>query len=298
MYNLQFKKSVINIHEYYQNNNYNNDEFIKMIDKCFGIKKTTFYNWFKDDDIINCDNIYENNNKLVNVAVETFIINLVNENKTIGIKNIKKKIKLNFKITINNKTISYILHKNNIKHKNIKSVDIYKENKNYKKKNLQFNVISNEQNNFILDNKDKTIKNIIKLFFEKYKINIHQKQIVDLLHQNKSVIKSFFKSSPSLVNFIIKTIDNNKIFTVKEIKELIFKEYKLEVSTQFIYNLLKKNGYVYKKFKINNNPYKIEEQISQFKKIIEKHNLNNINNCVSIDEISFVLNSKPSNGCD
>jgi transposase len=166
MYNLQFKKSVINIHEYYQNNNYNNDEFIKMIDKCFGIKKTTFYNWFKDDDIINCDNIYENNNKLVNVAVETFIINLVNENKTIGIKNIKKKIKLNFKITINNKTISYILHKNNIKHKNIKSVDIYKENKNYKKKNLQFNVISNEQNNFILDNKDKTIKNIIKLFFE------------------------------------------------------------------------------------------------------------------------------------
>jgi phosphohistidine phosphatase SixA len=42
------------------------------------------------------------------------------------------------------------------------------------------------------------------------------------LHQNKSVIKSFFKSSPSLVNFIIKTIDNNKIFTVKEIKELIW----------------------------------------------------------------------------
>lgn len=118
------------------------------------------------------------------------------------------------------------------------------------------------------------------------------------MHQNITVIKSFFKSSPSLVNFIIKTIDNNKIFTVKEIKELIFKEYKLEVSTQFIYNLLKKNGYVYKKFKINNNPYKIEEQISQFKKIIEKHNLNNINNCVSIDEISFVLNSKPSNGCD
>ena len=36
--------------------------------------------------------------------------------------------------------------------------------------------------------------------------------------------------------------------------------------------------------------------ISQFKKINKIHNKENINNCVSIDEISFVLNSKPSNG--
>ena len=58
--------------------------------------------------------------------------------------------------------------------------------------------------------------------------------------------------------------------TIKEIKELI-----------------------YKKFKINNNLYKLEEQ---FEKITEVHNSKNIDNCVSLDEISFVLNSKPSNG--
>ena len=52
---------------------------------------------------------------------------------------------------------------------------------------------------------------------------------------------------------------------------------------------------MYKKFKLNNNPYKIDEQVSQFKKINKTHNKENINNCVSIDEISFVLNSKPPN---
>jgi transposase len=54
-------------------------------------------------------------------------------------------------------------------------------------------------------------------------------------------------------------MENNKILTVKEIKELILKEFKLEVSTQLIYNTLNENGYIYKKFKINNNPYKIED---------------------------------------
>jgi hypothetical protein len=57
--------------------------------------------------------------------------------------------------------------------------------------------------------------------------------------------------------------------TIKEIKELI-----------------------YKKFKINNNLYKLEEQ---FEKITEVHNCKNIDNCVSLNEISFVLNYKPSN---
>ena len=116
------------------------------------------------------------------------------------------------------------------------------------------------------------------------------------MHQNKLVVKSFFKSSPSLVNFIIKSMENNKILTVKEIKELIYKEFKLDISTQLIYNKLKENGYVYKKFKINNSPYKLEEQVEQFeKKNTEVQNSKNIDNCASLDEISFVLNSKPSN---
>ena len=148
VYNFEFKKSIINIHDYYQTNNQSNDDFIKMIDKCFDIKRTTFYNWTKDDNVINCNIIYENNNKLISLPIETFIINLINDNKNIGIKNIKKKIKDNFKITINNKSISYILHKNNIKHKNIKSIDVYEENKN--NKNIILNLLFLMKNKQIL----------------------------------------------------------------------------------------------------------------------------------------------------
>jgi len=296
MFKSQFIKSIIEVHNYYQSNNHSNGEFLSMIDKCFQIKKTTFYDWLNDNEIVNACVIYENNNKLINNAVETFIINLFNENNKIGIKTIKNKIKNNFKFSINNKSIYYIFHKNNIKHKNVKHVDFYKDNIKNKKDNTKILEINDEQTQFILKNKNENIKKIIKLFFDKFEINIHQKQIVDIMNKNKIEIKSFFKSSPTIVKYILKSIDENKINTVNKIKLLIFGEFKINISTQFIYNILKKNNYVYKKFKFNNNPYSIDEQVDQFKKIIKTHNKNNINNCVSLDEISFVLGSKPNNG--
>ena len=114
MFNLQFIKSIIEVHNHYKSNNFSNDSFLIMIDKCFNIKKTTFYDWMNNDDIINAEIIYENNNELINTAVEKFIIDLFNNNSKIKIKNIKNKIKDNFKITINNKSIYYILLKNNL----------------------------------------------------------------------------------------------------------------------------------------------------------------------------------------
>ena len=71
---------------------------------------------------------------------------------------------------------------------------------------------------------------------------------------------------------------------------------KNKLSRQLIYNVLKENNYVYKKLKRINNPYKIEEHIKQFEKVKEEHNLKNINNCVSLDEISITINSKPTYG--
>jgi len=76
MFDLQFKKSIIDVHNYYNSNNYSNDDFLKMINKCFSIKKTTFYNWMNDENIINAEQIYENNNKLITKAIETYIVNL------------------------------------------------------------------------------------------------------------------------------------------------------------------------------------------------------------------------------
>ena len=296
MYNLQFIKSIIEVYNYYLSNNYKNSEFLSMIDKCFQIKKTTFYNWLNDDNIINSNIIFENNNKLINDAVEKFVVDLYDKNNKIGIKTIKKEIKNNFKFSINNKSINYIFYKYNLKHKNIKKNDFYKNKTKTKKDNVKFLKITEEQKLFILNNKNENIKKIIDLFFNKFNINIHQKQIVNIMNINKIEIKSFFKSSPTIVNYILKLVDDNKIYTVKKIKQLIFDEFKTNISVQLIYNILKKNDYVYKKFKFNNNPYSIDEQVNQFKKIIKTHNKNNINNCISLDEISFVLGSKPDKG--
>ena len=214
------------------------------------------------------------------------------------LKILKIKLKKILKLISNNKSISYIFYKNNIKHKNIKKFDPYDDNKKNKKNNTKFIQLNEEQTKFILNNKNEKIKRIIYLFHDEFKINIHQKQIIDIMNINKIEIKSFFKSSPTIVQYITKFVDENKINTVKQIKESIFNEFKIDISTQLIYNILKKNDYVYKKFKFNNNPYSNEQQIEQFEKIIKTHNKKNIDKCVSLDEISFVLGSKPSNGWD
>ncbi len=38
MFDLQFKKSIIDVHDYYNSNHYSNNDFLKMINKYFYIK--------------------------------------------------------------------------------------------------------------------------------------------------------------------------------------------------------------------------------------------------------------------
>lgn len=52
MFVLELIKSIIAIHTDYQTMNYSNNDFLVMIDKCFNIKKTTFYDWLNNDDIL------------------------------------------------------------------------------------------------------------------------------------------------------------------------------------------------------------------------------------------------------
>ncbi len=66
-----------------------------MINKCFSINKTTFYNWMNDENIINAEQIYENINKLITKAVETYIVNLYNTNDKIRIIIIKQDFEKN-----------------------------------------------------------------------------------------------------------------------------------------------------------------------------------------------------------
>ena len=43
---------------------------------------------------------------------------------------------------------------------------------------------------------------------KKFNLDISQKQIVDIVHKNKTSIKSFYKSSPHLIEYIKKSINS------------------------------------------------------------------------------------------
>ena len=72
--------------------NYYNKDFLFIINKCFNIIKTIFYDWLNNDDITNAYTIFDNqnSNKLINYAIEIFIINL----KKLLLKILRNKLKI------------------------------------------------------------------------------------------------------------------------------------------------------------------------------------------------------------
>ena len=81
------------------------------------------------------------------------------------LKILRNKLKIILNFSINNKSINYIFYKNNIKHKNIKKIDFYKDNF-INKNNTKFIEINDEQKQFILNNKNENI--VIKQDFWNY----------------------------------------------------------------------------------------------------------------------------------
>ena len=98
-----------------------------------------------------------------------------------------------------------------------------------------------------------------------------------------------YKINNEVEKFIIDTIKIYKTYTAKDIILLVKDKFKISISDSSIYNIYKKNNLTYKNVKINNNPYTIEEQKEHL--IIENVGMNKI---ISIDEMSIILNSKPS----
>lgn len=270
------------MHQEYIKNKQPIKTFIILIQKIFNISRSTFYDWKNNKEITNLEikKNYKNNN--ITPIAEQII--LLNKNKKI--KQIKKELK-KINVSLNSKTINFVLINN--KDKTIK-VDEVVKNKN------MFIKLTNENEKFIIDNCEKEIKVIIKNFINKFNIVIHEKQIVDILYKNKKKVKSFYKKTPEIVNYVIKLIKENSILTAQNIKDNLKKEFNIIISTQLIYNIFKEQNYVFKKLKKINNPYTIDDQIKQLEKVKETHNLKNINNCVSLDEISVVINSKPRYG--
>ena len=262
--------------------------FINIIKKVFSISRSTFYSWLDNKEIVNLEikKTYKNN-KITSVAEQIIILN-----KSETIKKIKEELK-KVNILLNIKAIKCVIHNN--KHYLTNNVNEFDLKPVLTNKNI-FIKLTQEKEKFIVDNCEKQIKKIIEEFNKKFNINIHEKQVVNILHKYRKKTISFYKKTPEIVEFIIKKIKDNSIYTIENIYDMIVKEFKIKISRQLIYNILKENNYVYKKLKRINNPYKIEEQLKQFEKVKEKHNLKNINNCVSLDEISITINSKPTYG--
>ena len=289
---------------YNQYNKYNMSikTFIVIIKEVFSISKTTFYRWLKNAEIIDFKIKNNNINLKITPVAEKFIL----LNTTLSIKKIKKELyKLN--IFLNVREIRYVLNKS----KNTNSITDNNDNKinntNNENNNItNINTISNENKifielnkdneTFILDNNDKKTKEIKYLFYEKFKKNIHEKEIINILHKNKKKSNSFYKISSEIEKFIDDCVKKNCLYRINDIKKLIFTNYNLNISMQSIYKILKKNCYIYKRLKKNNNLYSIEDQVKQFEEIIKKHNSKTIDNCISLDEISVIHNSKPNYG--
>lgn len=223
------------MHQEYIKNKQPNKTFIILIQKIFNISRSTFYDWKNNKEITDLEikKNYKNNN--VTPIAEQII--LLNKNKKI--KQIKKELK-KINISLNSKTIKYILTNN--KDKTIKEEEIIK-NKNV------FIELTNEHEKFIIDNCEKEIKVLVKEFINKFNVSIHEKQVVDILYKNKKKVKSFYKKTPEIINYIMKTIKENSIITAQNIKNKILKELNVNISTQLIYNIFKEQNYVFKKLK-------------------------------------------------
>lgn len=209
---------------------------------------------------------------MFDIKLRNACINVYNELNKYNIKGNNKKefISNTFNLHINS---LYNWIKNDIKNNSVN---------NYLNKKIDFVienfVIKNFNDKFKINEIKKNVKN-------KFNICLSYKDILCILKKNnlrydKKIIKD------NIDKFINDTIKNNNYITANELIKLINNKFNIIYSTTYIYNILHKNNYSYKKIKINSNPYSKEKQKEQMIEIKNKIEKINIDDIVSIDEIS------------
>ena len=273
---------------------------IQIISNTFDIDRSTIFRWIKktkfNQDVYN-NNISSLNkylNKNITLSVETLIIKNINKYKSIN--KLKKFINKTLNTSINNNIIKCVLACNNLKIKNFNNIDVNELTKINCSKHEPKIIIDKEVENFIVNNKHNSVKTIIDDIKLEFNIIFHKTDIIGIFQKHKIDKKSFYKITPFVNDYIINKIKNNPILTAKNIIDDLYTDNKIRISTTSIYNIYKKNNLTYKKVKFNNNPNPIsiqKERVMEVKKSIESIDLDN---AVSYDEISIVLNSKPDYG--
>ena len=171
-----------------------------------------------------------------------------------------------------------------------------KINEGIDKNNIDYN-IDDHINEFIINsyNKFTSIDKLKKYISQHFKIHFSYKKCVYFLKKNN--LNCFnYKINNEVEKFIIDTIKIYKTYIAKDIIQLVKQKFKISISDSSIYNIYKKNNLTYKNVKINNNPYSIEEQKEHLINVNNTIENIGINKIISIDEMSIILNSKPSKG--
>lgn len=293
------KTIVCNLYENLKLHKINSKMKIKIISDTFDIDRSTIFRWINDiksshdnhKDNLSSLSKYINSN--ITLSVETLIIK--NFNKFTSINKLKKNINKTLNTCINNNIIKCVLACNNLKMKNHNNIDISKFTKIYCPENKQ-NIIDSNIETFIINNKHNSVKIIIDDIKTEFNILLTKRDIIGIFQKNKIEKKNFYKITPFINNYVIDKIKKNPTFTANNIIDDLFKDNKIRISTTSIYNIYKKNNLTYKKVKFNNNPNSIEIQKERVKEVKNSIDAVNLNNIISYDEMSIVLNSKPDYG--
>jgi transposase len=204
--------------------------------------------------------------------IRQICINVYNKLNEYNIKGVDKKLFI---------TETFNLHINSLYNWIKKDNEIHNCNK------YSNNKIDLVIENFVIYNFNQKfkVKKIKKNVKEKFNVSLSYKDILCILKTNnlkydKNIIKN------NINEFIIDNIKINNYMTANELIKLINNKFKITVSTTYIYNVLTKHNYSYKKIRINSNPYSKEKQKEQLIEIKNKILKSNIDNIISIDEIS------------
>jgi transposase len=272
---------------------------IKIISNTYDISRSTIFKCLKNNK--NDNDNYNNNfiklhkykNKNITYAVENLIIN--NIDKYNSIVKLKKYINITLNTNISNNIIKCVMACNNLKIKNV-NININDLVKINCPSNNITPFITDDIEKFIIDNQHNSIKLVVNDIYDKFNVKCSKKDIIGIYQKHKINKQSFYKITPFIDNYVFNKITNNKILTANDIINDLYNEYKIKISTTSIYNIYKKHNLSYKKIKFNNNPHSLEDQKERIKQVNDSIESININNMLTYDEISIVLNSKPDNG--
>lgn len=127
------------------------------------------------------------------------------------------------------------------------------------------------------------------------KSSLNNKTIAYILKVNNLECENF-KIKKEIEKFIIDSVIENKVITIKEIIKNIYLKYNISLSKSSIYKILKINKFSYKQVKIKTNPNSYEEEKEKIVSVGYVINELEIKNICSYDEISAVTNEKPKRG--